>query len=130
MFNLPIWPIWNCAVFVSDQNWVSSMIKTSIVSLAVTTANLLLPSSASSADIATGRSLAEQWCSRCHNIQRGAPFKLQPPSFASIAAYRDADSIRGKIIAPHIGMPEMNWVLQPDDMDNLVAYITSLEAKQ
>jgi mono/diheme cytochrome c family protein len=106
------------------------MIKTSITSLAVFTLILPLAAPASSADAALGRSLAEQWCSKCHNIERGAPFKLQPPSFASIAVYRDADSIRGKIIVPHVGMPEMNWVLQPEDMDNLVAYIVSLETKQ
>ena len=40
------------------------------------------PSSA--ADPAAGRKLAEQWCARCHNIEKGAPFKLTPPSFASV----------------------------------------------
>jgi mono/diheme cytochrome c family protein len=98
---------------------------------------LLLPSlmlamsqSASAADAAAGRRLAEQWCAKCHNIEKGAPFKLNPPSFASIAAYRPSDVILGKIItpSPHSGMPDTLWTLRREDFDSLVAYITSLEA--
>jgi mono/diheme cytochrome c family protein len=82
------------------------------------------------ADAAVGRKLAEQWCAKCHNIDKGAPFKLNPPSFASIAVYRPPDVILGKIITPsmHSGMPDTLWTLQREDFDNLVAYITSLEA--
>jgi mono/diheme cytochrome c family protein len=82
-------------------------------------------------DAAVGRKLAEQWCARCHNIEKGAPFKLNPPSFASIAAYRTSDVILGKIITPamHSGMPDTMWTLQREDFENLVAYITSLETK-
>ena len=95
---------------------------------------VLLPAVAMSqpvyaADVAAGRQLAEQWCAKCHNIEKGAPFKLSPPSFASIAAYRLEHDIRGKIIEPHIGMIDVKWVLPVEDIDNLVAYITSLEAK-
>jgi mono/diheme cytochrome c family protein len=109
---------------------MNSMIKTSIASLAFFTLTLPLAVPATAADVVSGRALAEQWCSKCHNIERGAPFKLRPPSFASIAVYRDAETIRGKIIVPHVGMPEMTWTLQTEDMDNLVAYIVSLEAKE
>ena len=81
------------------------------------------------ADAAAGRKLAEQWCAKCHNIEKGAPFKLHPPSIASIAVYRLEQDIRGKIIEPHIGMIDVKWVLPIEDIDNLTAYITSLEAK-
>jgi mono/diheme cytochrome c family protein len=83
------------------------------------------------ADTAAGRKLAEQWCAKCHNIEKGAPFKLNPPSFAAIAAYRTSDIILGKVVAPsmHSGMPETMWTLQREEFDDLVAYITSLEAK-
>ena len=81
------------------------------------------------ADAAAGRLLAEKWCARCHNIEKGAPFKLQPPSVASVAVYRDEPDIQGKIVVPHIGMPDTMWVLQREDIDSIVAYITSLEAK-
>jgi mono/diheme cytochrome c family protein len=87
--------------------------------------------SAYAADAAAGRQLAEQWCAKCHSIEKGAPFKLNPPSFASIAAYRTSDVIWGKVIAPsmHSGMPDTTWVLQREDIENIVAYIASLEAK-
>jgi mono/diheme cytochrome c family protein len=80
------------------------------------------------AETAAGRKLAEQWCAKCHNIESGAPFKLNPPSFAAIAAYRSSDVILGKIITPalHSGMPDTLWTLQREDFENLVAYITSL----
>jgi cytochrome c2 len=92
-------------------------------------ANLLLPCATRAADIAAGRALAEQWYVKCHNIEKGVPFKLHPPSFASIATYRQANDIRDKIISPHIGMVDITWVLQAEDLDKLVSYITSLETK-
>jgi mono/diheme cytochrome c family protein len=92
-------------------------------------AGLMLPATALASDASAGRALSEQWCSKCHNIENGAPFKLNPPSFASVAVYRAENSIRGKILSPHIGMPDIMWTLQPDDIDDIVAYITSLEAK-
>ncbi len=42
-------------------------------------------------DIANGAKLAQESCSRCHNVEVDGPFKLHPPSFASIAAYRTPD---------------------------------------
>jgi mono/diheme cytochrome c family protein len=81
------------------------------------------------ADAAAGRKLAEQWCAKCHNIEKGAPFKLHPPSFASISVYRPAGDIFGKIFAPQHDMPDIKWVLQAEEMEDLTAYITSLEAK-
>jgi mono/diheme cytochrome c family protein len=91
---------------------------------------LAMSQSVCAADAAAGRKLAEQWCAKCHDINMGAPFKLNPPSFASIAAYRPSDVILGKIITPsaHSGMPDTLWTLQREDFDNLVAYITSLAA--
>ena len=91
---------------------------------------LAMPQSVCAEDAAAGRKLAEQWCAKCHNIDKGAPFKLNPPSFASIAAYRPSDVILGKIITPssHSGMPDTLWTLQREDFGSLVAYITSLEA--
>jgi mono/diheme cytochrome c family protein len=102
------------------------------VSLIAITVILVISGAAFAADPVAGRTLAEKWCAKCHNIEKGAPFKLHPPSFASIAIYRPPDDIRGKIVAPHpyIPMPElMDWMRRAEDIDNLVAYITSLETK-
>jgi mono/diheme cytochrome c family protein len=99
------------------------------ISLIVLASSLAISGVDYAADAAAGRKLAEQWCARCHNIEKGAPFKLRPPSFASIAVYRLPDDIRSMIIAPHLAMPDIQWTLQANDVDNLVAYITSLETK-
>ena len=37
---------------------------------------LAMPQSVCAEDAAAGRKLAEQWCAKCHNIDKGAPFKL------------------------------------------------------
>jgi mono/diheme cytochrome c family protein len=99
------------------------------ISLIALASSLTISGAAYAADAAAGRKLAEQWCARCHNIEKGEPFKLRPPSFASIAVYRLPDDIFGKIIAPHVAMPDIVGTLQANDVDNLVAYITSLETK-
>jgi mono/diheme cytochrome c family protein len=84
---------------------------------------------ASAGDAANGQSIAEQRCARCHVIARGGAFKLKPPSFQAIAIYRTADDIWQRIIAPnpHSNMPEVQWTLTPDEVQDLIAYITSLD---
>ena len=54
--------------------------------------------------------------------------KQDPPSFAAIAVYRSPDQIRSKIIAPHVGMPEVAQILGLE-VDDLIAYIVSLETE-
>ena len=80
-------------------------------------------------DVAEGEALAKEWCVRCHNVEPGGAFKLQPPSFAAIAVYRSPDQIYGRIAFPvlHSSMPQIAYVLSPENIDALVAYIVSLE---
>ena len=80
-------------------------------------------------DRATGAELAREKCSRCHNVEPDGPFKLHPPSFASIAVFRSQDQIFGRIMFPplHSSMPQIGYMLTPDNVDHLVAYIVSLE---
>ena len=68
---------------------------------------------------------------RCHNVEPGGPFKLHPPSFASIAVFRSDDQIFGRIMFPplHSSMPQIGYFLTPDNVEHLVAYIRSLEKK-
>jgi hypothetical protein len=89
---------------------------------------LLFPSvtmsqSVHAADAAAGRKPAEQWSARCHNIEKGAPFRLHPPRFASVAVYRPASDIFGRIFAPQHDMPDIKWVLQAEVMEDLTTYI-------
>ena len=99
------------------------LVVAALVSVAVVQAH------AEDGNAGNGYKLALDSCSSCHNIEKGAPFKLYPPSFQSIAIFRDRLDIWGRIVAPspHRGMPAAAWTLGPDDVQDLVAYITSLD---
>lgn len=88
------------------------------------------PYASAEPDPAKGASLARESCVRCHNIEADGPFKLHPPSFAAIAVYRSPDQVYGRITYPplHGGMPEVGYMLTPDNIEDLVAYIVSLES--
>ena len=92
-------------------------------------AAVLASPAAAAGDAVSGLNTAQENCARCHNVERGGPFKLRPPSFQSIAIYRGADDIWARIIAPspHSGMPEVQWMLIPKQVEDLVAYIVSLD---
>ena len=82
-------------------------------------------------DPAIGEELARENCVRCHNIEPKGAFKQHPPSFAAIAVYRSEDQIYGRIVFPplHAGMPQIGYMLTPNNIKHLVAYIQSLEAE-
>ncbi len=78
---------------------------------------------------AAGQALAEANCSGCHNIAPGGATKLFPPSFAAIAAYMHPDIVRIRIMYPdHAAiMPQFHTYMNATNLDDLVAYILSLE---
>ncbi len=80
---------------------------------------------------AEGEVLAREWCIRCHNVEPGGAFKQHPPSFAAIAAYRSDEQVYSRIMIPplHSNMPQIVYVLMPENVDHLLAYIRSLEPK-
>ena len=80
------------------------------------------------ADAARGLALAEQWCSQCHGVRPNAASLTQAiPSFPQIAAEPSATepSLRVFLRTPHPSMP--NFILQQDDIDDLVSYILSMK---
>lgn len=91
-------------------------------------ATLAVPTIARS-DAMTGAELAGEHCARCHDIAPGGAAKQHPPSFASIAGYRAEDQIVARIMFPdlHSSMPAWSQWLSRDDVDDLVAFILSLE---
>ena len=80
-------------------------------------------------DVVMGEEVARESCVRCHNVEANGPFKEHPPSFAAIAVYRSEEQIFGRIMFPplHSAMPQLGYMLTPDNVDHLVAYIRSLE---
>jgi mono/diheme cytochrome c family protein len=82
-------------------------------------------------NVEEGAKIAREACARCHNVEAGGAFKQEPPSFASIAVYRSKAQIYGRIVYPplHSGMPNLGYRLTPLNVNHLVAYIMSLEAR-
>lgn len=80
-------------------------------------------------DAGRGGELAGEHCARCHDIAPGGAAKLHPPSFAAIAGFRPEAQIEARIWIPdmHSSMPTWSLVLTRQDVDDLVAYIMSLE---
>lgn len=97
------------------------------------TFSILMQSPALAAgDPSSGEKIAMERCIRCHDVAPGGAFKRYPPSFASIAAYRSEEQIYARIVFPpvHSAMPEVAlYMLQSEDIADLVAYIMSLEKK-
>jgi mono/diheme cytochrome c family protein len=83
------------------------------------------------ADSAKGHEIAAANCSRCHMIEKGGAFKQRPPTFQAIAIYRAADDIWQRILSPnpHSNMPDSQWTLTPEQIQDLVAYIVSLDTR-
>jgi mono/diheme cytochrome c family protein len=80
-------------------------------------------------DPVKGLAIAQQQCARCHDVTKGGAFKKMPPSFQSIAIYRTKPDIWSRIIAPspHAAMPDMTWTLTTEQVQDVLAYILSLD---
>lgn len=93
--------------------------------------SMIAGSALAEGDVEAGGMLADKYCVRCHDISVDGAFKTYPPSFASIAVFRDSDQIRSRILFPqlHTPMPQMGFLLDPENIDDLTAYIVSLEKK-
>ncbi|MEX0277634.1 MAG: cytochrome c [Ruegeria sp.] len=83
---------------------------------------------AEAGDIEMGRSIAEEYCVQCHSIGADGKFKMDPPSFAAIAKFRSQQQIKQLIESPrHQDMPRYSDYMISGNIDDMVAYIVSLE---
>ena len=87
------------------------------------------PALAQDGDSAAGRKTAELYCVNCHDIEPDGAPKQHPPSFSQIAAYRPVEQIEYRITYPayHASMPVLADLIYPGQINDLVAYILSLE---
>ena len=79
-------------------------------------------------DPAAGAAYAKQYCAKCHAINRGetSPVPTAPP-FIDVANTKGmtATALTVWLTTSHPTMP--NIVIDPHDMDNVVAFILSLK---
>jgi mono/diheme cytochrome c family protein len=78
--------------------------------------------------VETGRRLASQWCSGCHSIEPKT-VGIFAADFAEIAKLPSTTALSLKVFlqTSHRDMP--NFILQPDEANDIVAYILSLKRK-
>lgn len=88
---------------------------------------LLSPSARAAGDAAAGKDLATTWCSACHQMEGGRTTADGAPPFAALAHNPKvtADRLRGFLVKPHGGMPDLNLTRQ--EIENLIAYIETLK---
>lgn len=112
--------------FANDPGWLM-MVKL----LMIATVLMALTSTARADDpgnAASGRRIAETWCSRCHAVDGTSPAGASSgaPAFATIAANKAATplAIRVFLQSQHDRMPALH--VAPVEIDDLTAYILSL----
>src|SRR5215467_2096991 len=97
-----------------------------------------LPSVAAHAagDVKRGRILVEMNCATCHAVGRGgrSPYAPAPP-FRTLHEKYDvsglAEALAEGIVVGHTGTRQMpRFVLEPDQIEDVIAYLKSLETPQ
>ena len=77
-----------------------------------------------------GHVLAQQWCSSCHQVEaNAASAKDNAPSFTALANMHGKDLVwvRNYLLDPHLPMMGIN--LSRVQIDNIVAYMRTLQTK-
>jgi mono/diheme cytochrome c family protein len=99
--------------------------------LVPTVALLLLPATVAAQELGNsgpGQAYAESVCAECHDVEAAGGFSPNPdaPSFQSVA---DTPGMSPRALTvwmqtSHPTMPD--FILKPEDLDNVIAYIMSL----
>ena len=79
-------------------------------------------------NVASGRRLAINWCTGCHSVEPKT-VGIFAADFAEIAKLPSTTALSLKVFlqTSHKNMP--NFILQPEQTDDIVAYILSLKRK-
>src|SRR4030095_5962648 len=88
------------------------------------------PAQTQTADPAAGEAYAEKVCAQCHAIHpSGLSPELRAPPFKDVANTpgMTETALRVWLSSSHPTMP--NIVVEPQDMDNVIAYIGTLKEK-
>jgi mono/diheme cytochrome c family protein len=108
------------------------MTKLTIATALLGSISLVTSTSAQSTDLSAGRHLAETVCSACHQIDATSP-NPEPisgaPSFVDISRMPSTTELAIKVFlrTSHPTMP--NFILSPEEIDSVTAYILSLARK-
>ena len=109
------------------------MLKRSFVSVLLALTFFLSGAAHATGDVRRGRVLVELDCATCHAVGRGgrSPYAPAPP-FRTLHEKYDvsglAEALAEGIVVGHTGARQMpRFVLEPDQIDDVIAYLKSLE---
>ena len=116
---------------MSCGKWVNTMRPVIVLStaLGLILATLqLLHAQDSLGSAQAGRRLANYWCTECHSVEPKT-VGIFAADFAEIANVPSTTELSLKVFlrSSHKSMP--NFILQPEETDDIVAYILSLRRK-
>ena len=116
---------------MSCGKWVNTMRPVIVLSTAfgLTLATLqLLHAQDSLGSAQSGRRFANYWCAGCHSVEPKTAGSFAA-EFAEIANVPSTTELSLKVFlrSSHKSMP--NFILQPEETDDIVAYILSLRRK-
>jgi mono/diheme cytochrome c family protein len=108
--------------------WSRIVSKFTIAIALIVSAGFLTPAT----DPGVGRHLAETVCSACHQIDaysQGPGPNRDAPNFVDISRMPSMSELAIKVFlrSPHPTMP--NFILSPEEIDSVTAYILSLARK-
>ena len=109
------------------------MPKRSIVPALLALTLLLSAPARAAGDVKRGQILVEMNCATCHAVGRGGRSPYAPaPQFRTLHEKYDvsglAEALAEGIVVGHTGPRQMpRFVLEPDQIDDVIAYLKSLE---
>ncbi|MDH3704052.1 MAG: cytochrome c [Alphaproteobacteria bacterium] len=108
-------PILSDAVRMMLISWISIVV--------------MLVAPAVHADESTGKSMAQQWCSSCHEVGHRPVTSDGAPAFKVVARRpgMTRERLRNWLSDPHPPMPNLGLARQ--DIEDLIDYIESLKEK-
>lgn len=106
-----------------------SPLRTAATALTLVT-SMSVVSTGANADAARGKALVQRECTSCHAVEPGGKSpNPKAPTFSAITNEPSATpySLRVFLQTTHNTMP--NFIIEPDDIDDIVSYIVSLKQK-
>lgn len=100
------------------------------IALAIAMAPFLTAAAVAAGYDEAGHVLAQQWCANCHQVEaNAATIKDNAPSFVALADMhgKDLNWVRNYLLDPHLPMMGIN--LSRVQIDNIVAYMRTLQRK-
>ena len=107
--------------------WIRIAFAVLVIAVVLIAVRLHVAAGQTDGNASSGRHLAEAWCTECHSVERATAGKgMIAPDFTAIVQRPGTTelSLKTFLRSEHKTMP--NFIIEPADAADLVAYILSL----